>query len=63
MTAVDQKSGVVDKYGPLEVLRSYRAPLGPTHACFGQLLIPLQLGGVVRLGDEVTVLETKKSEK
>ena len=60
MTAVNQKTGVVDKHGPLEVLRSYRAPLGPTHARFGQLLIPLQLGGVVRLGDEIVVVETKK---
>ncbi|XP_065913350.1 mitochondrial amidoxime reducing component 2-like [Dysidea avara] len=60
LTAVDQSTGEVDKFGPLEILRSYRAPLGPAHACFGQLLIPLQLGGVVRVGDEVTVLQTKK---
>jgi len=59
LTAVDQSTGEVDKFGPLEVLRSYRAPLGPAHACFGQLLIPLQLGGVIRVGDEVTVIQTK----
>ena len=60
MTAVNQKTGVVDKYGPLEVLRTYRAPMGPAHARFGQLLIPLQSGGEIKLGDEITVLETKK---
>jgi len=60
LTAVDQSTGEVDKFGPLEILRSYRAPLGPAHACFGQLLIPLHLGGVIRVGDEVTVLQTKR---
>lgn len=60
MTGIDQTSGLVDKVGPLEILRIFRAPQGPTHAMFGQLLIPLQ-PGTVRLGDQITVLELKKS--
>ena len=51
---------MVDKLGPLDVLRTYRASGGPTHAKFGQLLIPLQSGGQVRVGDRVTVLDMKK---
>ncbi len=60
MTGIDQSSGSVDKVGPLEVLRSYRAPGGPAHAMFGQLMIPLQSGGRVSLGDNITILEKKK---
>ena len=58
MTGIDQTTGAVDKVGPLEVLRSYRAPRGPAHAMFGQLLIPLQTG-TVHIGDTVTVMDTK----
>lgn len=61
MTGIDQDTGEVDKLGPLDVLRTYRAPAGPTHAMFGQLLIPLQSGGRVRVGDRVTVVERKKN--
>ena len=57
---INQETGEVDKLGPIEILRTYRAPRGPTHAMFGQLLIPLQTGGIVRVGDTVTVLERKK---
>ena len=60
MTGIDQTTGEHDKLGPLEILRSYRAPRGPAHAMFGQLLIPLQ-AGKVRVGDIVQVLEKKKS--
>ena len=59
MTAVHQDTGVIDKLGLLDVLRTYRAPAGPTHAMFGQLMLPLQVGGKVRVGDEVTVMERK----
>ena len=47
MTAVQQDTGV--KLGPLDVLRTYRAPAGPTHAMFGQLILPLQdvVGGIM----------------
>ena len=61
MTGINQDTGEQDKFGPLEILRTYRAPRGPTHAMFGQLLIPLQAGGKVKLGDPVQVLEMKKT--
>ena len=60
MTGVDQESGEVDKLGPLDILRTYRAPNGPLHAKFGQLMIPLQRSGKVRVGDVVQILERKK---
>ena len=60
MTGVDQGSGEVDKLGPLDILRTYRAPKGPLHAKFGQLMIPLQRSGKVRVGDVVQILERKK---
>ena len=60
MTGVDQETGEVDKLGPLDVLRTYRAPRGPLHAKFGQLLIPLQHSGKVKVGDIVQVMERKK---
>ena len=63
MTCIDQDTGNQDKMGPLDILRIYRAPLGPTHANFGQLLIPLQSGTKVRVGDRVEVLELKKLDK
>ena len=63
MTAVHQDTGVIDKLGPLDVLRTYRAPAGPTHAMFGQLMLPLQVGGKVRVGDEVTQMDRKKNMK
>ena len=60
MTGVDQESGEVDKLGPLDILRTYRAPKGPLHAKFGQLMISLQRSGKVRVGDVVQILERKK---
>lgn len=60
MTGINQDTGEEDKLGPLEILRQYRAPKGPTHAMFGQLMIPLQAGGKIKIGDVVTVLDKKK---
>jgi len=60
VTGIDQETGEQDKLGPLEILRGYRAPRGPTHAMFGQLMVPLQVGGRIRVGDAVEVLERKK---
>ena len=60
MTGINQDTGEEDKLGPLEILRQYRAPKGPTHAMFGQLMIPLQAGGKIKIGDIVTVLDKKK---
>lgn len=59
MTGIHQDTGEQDKLGPLEILRAYRAPQGPTHALFGQLMIPLQ-GGQVKLGDPVEIMDKKK---
>lgn len=59
VTGIDQHSAAVDKIGPLEVLRSYRAPRGPGHAMFGQLMAPLRQG-TVRVGDKITVMDKKK---
>lgn len=60
MTAVDQDTGEVDKLGPLEILRQYRAPGGPGKAKFGQFMLPLQSGGKIKIGDKVTILDRKK---
>ena len=60
MTGINQDSGEVDKLSPLDILRTYRAPLGPAHARFGQQMIPLQQTGKVRVGDTVQVMEWKK---
>ena len=60
MTGINQDTGEEDKLGPLEILRQYRAPKGPTHAMFGQLMMPLQAGGKIKIGDVVTVLDKKK---
>ena len=61
MTCIDQDTGIQDKkdHGPLDILKTYRAPQGPNHVNFGQLLIPLQSGTRVRVGDRVEVLELK----
>ena len=61
MTAVDQATGETDKIGPLEVLRTYRAPRGAGHAEFGVLLVPLRTGGEIHVGDTVKVLEYLKT--
>lgn len=60
MTGINQLTGEIDKHGPLEVLREYRAPRGPGHAEFGQLLIPLETSGQITVGDKVTILDHKK---
>lgn len=61
VTGINQDTGEQDKLGPLEILREYRAPRGPTHAMFGQLMIPLQAGGKVKLGDPVEIIDKKKT--
>ena len=59
-TSVNQDTGKMDKTGPVDILRTYRAPRGPTHANFGQLLIPLQRPGKIHVGDTVQIIERKK---
>ncbi len=60
MTGINQDTGEQDKLGPLEILRAYRAPRGPTHAMFGQLMIPLKYG-TIRVGDRIAVMGIKKT--
>ena len=60
MTGVDQETGEVDKVGPWDAQRTYRAPKGSLHAKFGWLMISLQWTEKVRVGDTVQILERKK---
>ena len=60
MTGINQDTAEQCKLPPLDVLRTYRAPRGPTHAKFGQLLIPLKTGGKIRVGDHVVVQQIRK---
>lgn len=60
MTCNNQDTGEVDKYGPLDMLRTYRAPKGPAHAVFGMKLVQLKPEGVIRVGDKVKVVERRK---
>lgn len=55
-------TGEQDKVGPLEILRTYRAPQGPAHAKFGQLCVALHNTGKVRVGDTVEIIERKKKK-
>ncbi|HKP68216.1 MAG TPA: MOSC domain-containing protein [Pyrinomonadaceae bacterium] len=55
MTTVDQDAGVKTGKEPLKTLSEYRNFDGKV--LFGQNLIAESVGGVVRVGDEVTVLE------
>ena len=59
-TSVNQETGVEDKTGPIDILRKYRAHRGPTHANFGQHLIPLQKSGKVHVGDTIQIIERKR---
>ena len=56
LTTVDQATGVKDGKEPLKTLASFRTFDGKV--LFGQNLIAENPGGVVRVGDEVEVLET-----
>ena len=60
LTSVDQETGEIDKFGPIDMLRTYRAPRGPTHACFGRKLVPLKPQSTVSIGDKVEIIERSK---
>lgn len=60
MTTVDQASGEKDGKEPLRTLASYRTVNGSV--LFGQNLIAENAGGIIRVGDEVEVVEVR-SEK
>ena len=60
MTCIDQETGEQDKFGPLDMLRTFRAPDGPAHAKFGRGIAPLHYPATIHVGDKVTVLERVK---
>jgi uncharacterized protein len=57
LTTVDQAAGVKTGVEPLRTLSTYRNRNGKV--LFGQNLIAEEAGGVVRVGDQVEVLETR----
>lgn len=61
MTTIDQQTGVSDGKEPLKTLAGYRIPKRSTEKkiLFGQNMIAENIGGVLRVGDRVEVLETK----
>ena len=65
MTTIDQASGVKDGKEPLQTLASYRIPKRSIKKkiLFGQNLIVEKSGGVLRIGDRIEVLETKRPPK
>lgn len=56
MPTIDQETGVKDGKEPLKTLASFRTVNGKV--LFGQNLIAENPGGVIRVGDEVEVLES-----
>jgi uncharacterized protein YcbX len=65
MTTIDQKSGEKDGKEPLKTLAGYRIPKRSVKKkiLFGQNLIGETAGEVLRVGDRVEVLETKRAPK
>jgi uncharacterized protein YcbX len=62
MTTIDQTSGVKHSVEPLRTLASYRIPKRSIKKkiLFGQNLIAENVGEVLRVGDKVEIIETKK---
>jgi uncharacterized protein YcbX len=72
MTTIDQSLGEFAGKEPLKTLATYRMAkdvypstfdsmgLGPTGVLFAQNLIPKSVGGVIRLGDEIEVIEFRE---
>lgn len=65
MTTIDQEAGVKDGKEPLKTLASFRIPKRSIKKkiLFGQNLIAETAGAVLRVGDQVEVLETKRAPK
>lgn len=63
MTTIDQSTGEKQGKEPLKTLASYRIPKRSIKKkiLFGQNLIAEKAGAVLRVGDEIEVLETKRS--
>jgi uncharacterized protein len=65
MTTIDQMDGVKTGVEPLKTLSSYRMPKRSIKQkiLFGQNLIAEKAGAVLRVGDQVEILETKNKPK
>ncbi len=65
ITTIDQQAGEKDGKEPLKTLASFRIPKRSVKKkiLFGQNLIAEKAGGVLRVGDEIEVLETKRAPK
>lgn len=65
MTTIDQKTGEKDGKEPLKTLAGYRIPKRSIKKkiLFGQNLIGETAGEILRVGDRVEVLETKRAPK
>lgn len=57
ITTIDQDEGVFTGKEPLQTLATYRGV--PGGVIFGENLLSANPGGIIRVGDEVTVLERK----
>jgi uncharacterized protein YcbX len=65
MTTIEQTTGEKDGKEPLKTLATFRIPKRSVKKkiLFGQNLIAESAGGVLRVGDRVEVLETKRAPK
>lgn len=65
ITTIEQTTGEKDGIEPLKTLASFRIPKRSVKKkiLFGQNLIAENAGGVLRVGDEIEVLETKRAPK
>ncbi len=61
MTTIDQDTGISDGVEPLKTLAAYRIPKRSVKKkiLFGQNLIAENVGGQIKIGDKVEILETK----
>ncbi|MDQ3320902.1 MAG: MOSC domain-containing protein [Acidobacteriota bacterium] len=61
VTTIDQTTGISDGKEPLKTLATYRIPKGSVKKkiVFGQYLIAETVGGEIKTGDTVEILETR----
>lgn len=62
MTTIDQQTGIADAKEPLKTLATYRLVkrADESKINFGQNLIAENVGGTIKIGDEIEILEAKK---
>jgi uncharacterized protein YcbX len=65
MTTIDQASGEKQGVEPLKTLASYRTPKRSINKkiLFGQNLIAENVGEVVKIGDKVEIIESRKNSR